>query len=87
MSSKVIETSPDYVLQLGTSLDPETKGRACYQVINTVYDVVEVEVFLLPQAYEYLEQLQAGVDAKRQILAELKASNDARKVDRPEFNH
>lgn len=69
MTNKVIDETTDYTLQTGSSM--ETTGHTCYQVVNRVYDVIEVETQLLPQAYEYLEQLQAALDAKRDIQKEV----------------
>lgn len=65
MPSQFIKETPDYILQTGEDED----GR-CYVVLNKTYMVEEVRTKLLPQAYEYLEQLQAGVDAKRDMAEE-----------------
>lgn len=82
--SKIIKETPDYVLQTGTSLEaPHSK---CYQLINKVYDVIEVETQLLPQAFDYIEQIQAALDAKRdmeKVLAEEAAKEDAPIVQFP----
>lgn len=68
MTSKVIKESPDYVLQTGLNAE----GKACYQIVNVVHDVIEVETQLLPQGYEYIEQLQGGLDALRDMDKERK---------------
>lgn len=82
--SKIIKETPDYILQTGTSLEvPHSK---CYQLINKVYDVIEVETQLLPQAFDYIEQVQAALDAKRdmeKVLAEEAAKKDAPIVQFP----
>lgn len=70
MAVKVIQETQDYVLQTGISTaEPHAN---VYQLINRVYDIVEVETNLLPQAYEYLEQLQSALDAKRDMDKEMK---------------
>lgn len=40
-----------------------------YAVISKTYGVIEAQTPLLPQALEYLEQLQAGLDARRDSLS------------------
>lgn len=82
--SKVIETTPDYTLQVGTTY--EAQDRNCYIILNKANNVVEVETFILPQAYEYLEQLQASLDVKRQALHDLKVAAKS-EVIRPAFDH
>lgn len=59
---KVIKETSDYILATGISSSDET---TCYQVINKVYDVIEAESHILPQGFEYLEQIQAALDARR----------------------
>lgn len=61
---KVITESQDYTLMVGVSTEAETP-TLCYQLVNRVHEVIEVETQLLPQAYEYLEQLQSALDARR----------------------
>lgn len=68
--SKVIETTPDYTLQIG--LSNEVEGKSCYEIVNNIYGVIEAQCFILPQGYEYLEQLQAKLDARRDMLEEMK---------------
>ena len=60
---KVIKETSDYELQVGPSV--EGPQQNCYLLVNKVYNVVEVETQLLPQAYEYLDQLQSGIDARK----------------------
>lgn len=85
--SKLIEQTPDYDLIVGSS--PEHDGRACYQVVNRVTDVVEAETQILPQGYEYLEQIQAGLDVKRQALEDQKeaAARNEGQIVHGTFNH
>ena len=66
MTSTVIKETSDYILRTGINQE----GRACYQLINTVHDVIEAETQLLPQAFEYIDQLQAGLDALRDMEKE-----------------
>lgn len=61
--SKVVTESSDYLIV--TNPASEAPHNQCYQLVNKVYDVIEVETQLLPQAYEYLEQLQSAVDKFR----------------------
>jgi len=57
---KVIKSSADYEIVL-------VKGKESfdveYGIRNTTHDVLETQTPLLPQALEYLDQLQSGVDA------------------------
>lgn len=69
--NKVIDKSEDYsIVILQTSGDWPEDGE--YGLVNNVTSVVEVRTPLLPQALEYLEQLQAGLDARRDMKAEIK---------------
>lgn len=69
MFDQLIKETPDYLIQLG-----EEEGDRCYVVLNKTYMVEEVKTKLLPQAYEYIEQLQAGLDAKRDMEDEFNPS-------------
>lgn len=61
--AKVIKETTDYTLIVGQQLDaPHAK---CYQLINRMYDVVEAESQILPQAFDYMTQIQAALDAAR----------------------
>ena len=83
--SKIIKETPDYILQTGTGLEaPHSK---CYQLINKVYDIVEVETQLLPQAFEYIEQIQAALDAKRDIEKEMAKAVKAGSAPIVQFPH
>lgn len=63
MKIKNIKESPDYRLQINNSIEePEI---IVYQLLNKETQVVELETRLLPQAYKYLEELQAALDAIR----------------------
>jgi hypothetical protein len=59
MAFKNRETQ-DYVLMLGVSQD---SGNTCYQIVNRITNVVEIETYLLPQALKQLPELQAALDA------------------------
>lgn len=72
MTGKVIKNTADYELIVGVSTDTKL---LCYQVINIVHDVIEAESQILPQALEYLEQIQAALDARRD---DEKALSDAK---------
>lgn len=69
---RIVKSSADYeiILVAGKEgFDVE------YGVRNTTYDVLETQTPLLPQALEYLDQLQSGVDAHRDMAdAEAEAS-------------
>lgn len=74
----VIKEMPDYRLELGTD-----EGEPCYVIVNRLYNVEEVKTKLLPQAYEYLEQLQAGLDAKRDMEEDFNHAVEAPILDFP----
>jgi len=63
---RIVDTLGDYAV----IIVPGADGTGEYAVTNTVYGVVEAQTPLLPQALEYLEQLQAGLDARRDSLAD-----------------
>lgn len=79
---KVIRETTDYILQTGPTVEDDT-NKTVYQLINKVYDVIEVETNLLPQAYEYLDQLQAGLDARRDEEAMVNEKVDASVIKMP----
>lgn len=62
MSNKnlVINEKGDYSLQCGPS---EVDGKPCYILLNVKTGINEVETKILPQAYKYLEELSAGLQA------------------------
>ncbi len=64
----MIEQTRDYTLDVGES--KEQKGVVCYQITNKNYGVVEVETNILPQALKYIEDLQVGLDARRDMKEE-----------------
>lgn len=59
-----IKESADYVLTTGPSLDKNEDDNV-YIITNKVTGVVEVDTRLLAQAYEYIDQLQSHLDARR----------------------
>jgi hypothetical protein len=67
--SELIRELSDYKLVVDDSV--ERDGSKSYQVVNKVYGVVEAETFILPQAFDYLEQIQAALDAGQDIAEEL----------------
>lgn len=74
---KIIKQTPNYSLIIG--LSTETNNR-CYQIINRLYEVIEIETYLLPQALKYLLDLQAGLDALLDIKEDNKKSNSITKL-------
>jgi hypothetical protein len=54
-----IKETPNYKTVIGH--DP--KGNACYCVVNKLYDVIEIQTFLLPQAIKQMYELQSALDA------------------------
>ena len=67
MIKKVIDTKGDYELVLGSSTED---GNLCYLLVNLETGVIEVETRILPQAYKYLEDLSAGLDAMKALREE-----------------
>ncbi len=61
MTETFISELADYKLVVDDSIERE--GSRAYQIVNKQYGVVETETFILPQAQDYLEQLQAALDA------------------------
>lgn len=59
MYNTILETK-DYVLVSYKA--PEQKDNT-YRIINKQYEVIEIECLLLPQAYKYLEEVQAALDS------------------------
>ena len=63
----VLESKGDYNLQVGiSSVDDEL----CYQLVNYVTGVIEVETRILPQAYKFLEDLSSSLDMNRDLKKE-----------------
>lgn len=68
----VIDTTPDYVLTIG-----DVDGQEVYVIKNIHYGIVEANTALLPQALEYLGQIQAALDVRRAELEDgVAASTD-----------
>ncbi len=65
--TKIRELS-DYELVVGDSV--ERDGTKAYQIIHKEFGVIETETFILPQAFDYLEQLQAALDAGQDMAEE-----------------
>lgn len=66
----ILYSTPDYILKVGNHTDTD---NLCYQIINKKYDVIEYETYLYPQAIKYTSDLQAGVDAIKDITGLKKA--------------
>jgi len=64
MQKEILYSMGDYELVIG-KLEDESRG---YKLLNKVTKVVEVETKILPQAFKYLEDLSAGLDAARDSL-------------------
>ena len=62
--NNVLKETEDYMLVVGES--PDKDYDKCYLVINKKTDVTEVDTRLLPQAYAFVEQLQANIDGYRE---------------------
>ena len=63
----MIKELKTYMLVIGPSVEQKgntdvTVKNDLYQVVNKDTGVVEVETRILPQALEYLQQLQAALD-------------------------
>ena len=67
MNKSIIESKGSYTLSVGVSTED---GSQCYHLTNIETGVVEVETRILPQAYKYLEDLSAGLDAMRALNEE-----------------
>lgn len=81
----LIRDLPNYKLIVGDSVERE--GSTAYQVINKEFGVVEAETFILPQAFEYLEQIQAALDAKMDMEAADEAEAMLVEASVPVYNH
>lgn len=67
-----IHSTEDYGIRLGTAeWELNEKGEVIreipgYEVVNLVTGIRETETRILPQAMEYVSQLQAALDAARE---------------------
>ena len=57
---KVVKELANYKVVVTEGVD----GTGEYSLVNKDYNVVEAATPMLPQCLEYLEQLQAGLDAR-----------------------
>ena len=64
METNILAFKGDYQLKLVRSKETEL---LTYQIFNKVTLVEEVETTILPQAYKFLEELSAALDAIRDI--------------------
>ena len=60
-------TKGGYTLIVATSSDNDGLS---YQIVNDVYNVIEAETRILPQAYKFLEDLSAALDAQYDLILE-----------------
>jgi len=60
----IIKETLNYILSVGEEIGTNSK---CYIVTNKVYGVVEVQTFLLPQAIKHLDDLEAALQAQKDI--------------------
>jgi len=58
INTDVLASKGIYQMSVGVSV---TDGTACYVIINTETGVQEVETRVLPQAYQYLRDLDIGL--------------------------
>jgi hypothetical protein len=58
-----IRETDNYKLIVGTSVE---SGNPCYQVVHKNYGVVEIETYILPQAYQYIKDLEGELSGRTQ---------------------
>lgn len=63
----VIMTKGCYTLSVAASSDNDGLS---YHIVNNVHNVVEAETRILPQAYKFLEELNAALDAQNDSMTE-----------------
>ena len=75
----VVDKLADYRVEvvLGNKINEFDTPTGEYALISNKYGVVEAQTPMLPQALEYLEQLQAGLDARRDIKEDQDGSKAA----------
>lgn len=64
MEDNILAYKGDYQLKIVTSKETEL---LTYQIFNNITLVAEVETTILPQAYKFLEELSAALDAIKDI--------------------
>lgn len=62
--TEIIKQTPDYKVTVGASTE---SGNNTYQIINKKWGVIEHESYFLPQALKYCSELQAALDAHRDM--------------------
>lgn len=81
----LIRELDNYKLVVGDSVERE--GSLAYQVVNKEFNVIETETFILPQAHDYLEQLQAALDAQSDAADAMIEEAGAVKIASAKYNH
>jgi len=61
----VLQEKGEYKLIIDLSKED---NQWCYKVVNKETEVVEAETRILPQAYKFLEELSAALDAYRDLM-------------------
>jgi len=72
MTNRVLKELSTYVLEVGESITGDE--GSVYIIKNKDTEVIETETRILPQAYGYLEQLQAALDATMDMQADVPLS-------------
>lgn len=70
-----LKETKDYLLTVGEGVLEKDFGKV-YLVINKKTNVTEVETRLLPQAFAFIEQLQANLDGYRDTTSQIKTGPD-----------
>ena len=71
--NSVVKELADYYIKVVAG----SEGTGEYAVINKTWGVLEAQTPLLPQAHEYLEQLQSHLDATQDMAEEEAESKEA----------
>ena len=66
MNNIIIKKTQNYRIEVALN----DVGSLCYKIINNTYNVVEIETFMLPQALKYIEDLEAGLQALKDMEGE-----------------
>jgi len=66
--NEIIKETENYKLVVGISTSSQ---NLCYQIINSKYEVLEIESYILAQAIKYIDDLEIGLQAQKDISKEL----------------
>lgn len=66
MNNTIIKKTQNYHIEVALN----DTGSLCYKIINNDYKVVEVETYMLPQALKYIDDLEAGLQAIKDMEGE-----------------